>query len=110
MIARQKSRYVRIGASEILDFSDRGLLNAFLDALRIEMGGIGYVKANPKIVNCGNSGIVIRVNRGFEDSLVLAVAFVKNVAGKRLGFYTFGVSGSVKNLKEKQVKLPEHAL
>ena len=106
MITRQKSRYVRIGASEILDFSDRGLLDAFLGALRVEMGGVEYVRANPRIVDCGNTGIVIRVNRGFEDELVLAVSFIKNVAGKRVGFYTFGVSGSIKNLKEKPVKLP----
>ena len=110
MITRQKNRYVKIGASERLDFSDRGLLEAFLEALRVEMGGVEYVKANPKIVNYGDAGFVIRVNRGFEDSVVLAVSFVKVVNGKRVGFYTFGVSGAIKNLKEKRVKSPQHAL
>ena len=106
MITRQKNRYIRIGASERIDFFDSRFLDAFLDALRVEMGGVEYVKANPKIVNCGVEGFVLRVNRGFEDSVVLAVSFVKDVAGKRMGFYTLGISGAVKNLKEKSMGSP----
>ena len=106
MITRQKNRYVRIGASERINFSDTRFLDAFLSALRVEMGGVEYVKANPKIINCADDGLVLRVNRGFEDSVVLAVSFVKDVAGKRMGFYTFGISGAVKNLKEKSMGSP----
>ena len=106
MITRQKNRYVKIGASENLDFSDKRLLDAFLAALRVEMGGVEYVKANPKIVNYSNAGFVLRVNRGFEDGVVLALSFVKDIAGKRMGFYTFGISGAIKNLKENGARLP----
>ncbi len=99
MITRPKNRYLLVEASTPLDTSDHGIANAILDSLAVELGAVGYVRANPKIVHSVGGGVfVLRVNRGYEGDLVLALSFVKRVGAQRLGFYTIKTSGTIRAL------------
>lgn len=102
MITRQKNRYIKIAVSGSVDLAERKFEDAFLNALRSELGSVEYVRANPKIMYVDDGAFVLRVARGYEDGVVLAVSFVKDVAGRRLGFYTLGISGAVGKLKGKK--------
>ncbi len=85
--------------SEPVDTRSQATARAIADALSAEMGKTGFLKANPKIVlSVGESSFIIRVNRGSQDDLVLASAFVKNISGRPLSLYTVGVSGTIRKL------------
>ena len=74
MITRQKNRYVLVESTSNMDLRDRVVVQNILDALVFETGGIGFVRANPKIVQqTGEKRFVMRVNRGCEDGVVLAL-------------------------------------
>ena len=99
MITKPKNRYVLVESSAPLDTADRTVAERILDALAFEIGALGYVKANPKIVHRASDRLfVLRVNRGHEDNLVLALSFVKRIGDVRVGFYTIKTSGTIRKL------------
>ena len=97
MITRPKNRYLLVESSAPLNTADRILADQVLAAVAFELGAIGYVKANPKIVHqAGDRSFIIRVNRGHEDALVLALSFVKKIGDARVGLYTIRTSGTIR--------------
>jgi RNase P/RNase MRP subunit POP5 len=40
------------------------------------------------------------MNRGCEREVMLALSFLKNIGGSRIGFYTVRTSGTIRSLKE----------
>lgn len=99
MIARQKNRYILVEASEAIDLKDPSMSEAVSGAINAEIGAIGYAKAGPRIVRqMGDRSFIIRVSRGHEGGVILALAFIKYVCGRTLGFYTIKTSGSVRKL------------
>ncbi len=92
MILKRKSRYVLVEPSSV----DTARLYTRLEAelLRI-MGQVTYTKASPKVVAQYGRFFAVRINRGFEDELVLALSFAR-IDG--IGFYTIKTSGTLKTL------------
>ena len=101
MILRRKSRYVLVEVSCKADLNSSEIKKDVMLSLTKELGGLGRLRAGPKIVWCdSDSRFIVRVNRGYEKAVVLAFAFIKKLGGVRAGFYTLGVSGSIRSLIE----------
>lgn len=97
MILKRKYRYVLVMASKGLDAQREG--NGISAELMRFMGELAYSEANPRIVAQYTQNLfVIKVNRGFEERLILALSFAKNVNGARIGFRTLKTSGTIKSL------------
>ncbi len=106
MIVRHKNRYLLVEASEPINTKDASIASALSESIGAEMGHIGYIRANPKVVHqfCDNA-FIIRVNRGYERDLILATAFIKNIKGRQVALYTISTSGTVRSLLETAAKL-----
>lgn len=97
MILKRKYRYVLVLASGDIDAASAG--NSIGAELMRFMGELEYSEANPRIVAQYTPRLfVIKVNRGFEDRLVLSLSFVKHVQGRAIGFSTLKTSGTIKSL------------
>ena len=92
MIIKRKSRYVLVEASS----ADTQQLYTRLEAelLRV-LGQITYTNASPKVVAQYGGLFVVRVNRGCERDLVLALSLAR--VGS-IGFRTIKTSGTLKTL------------
>jgi RNase P/RNase MRP subunit POP5 len=99
MLTRPKNRYVLIEASEPIDTGNKDTAYEIIKALTAELGAIGYVEAMPKIVyQVGDRSFIIRTNRGREGAVILAFSFIKNISGRKIGFYTLKTSGTIRSL------------
>jgi len=99
MITRAKSRYVLVESSGSVNVTDASFSNALLDSIRGEIGSLEYAKAGIRIVSgLGDRFFVIKVNRGYENGVMIALSFVKNMQGRKIGFYTLKTSGAIKKL------------
>lgn len=100
MIMRAKRRYVLVRAS--VPLNAHASQYALSDILLRVMGTETYADAMPKVVRqLDETTFILRVNRGSERRLVLALSFIKEVSGTRLGFYTLRTSGSIAALLRK---------
>ena len=99
MILKRKLRYVLVFCSDNIDSERDG--GEILDGIMVVMGHLTYNRANPKIAaQYSERAFAIQVNRGFEKELILALSFVKNMGGKKTGFYTVKTSGAIGKLKK----------
>ena len=99
MILKRKLRYVLVLCSGKIDSESEG--REILNGIMVVMGHLTYNMANPKIVaQYSDRAFAIQVNRGFEKELILALAFVKDIGGKKTGFYTLKTSGAIGKLRE----------
>ena len=99
MILKRKLRYVLVSCSDKIDSEREG--RDILNGIMVVMGHLTYNRANPKIAaQYSDRAFTIQVNRGFEKELILALSFVKNISGKKIGFYTIKTSGAIGKLKE----------
>ena len=100
MIFRAKRRYVLVRSSVPVDavVSQYKLGESLLGL----MGAEEYANAMPKVVKqIDDSTFILRVSRGSERKLVLALSFIKSLGSARLGFYTLRTSGSIAALLRK---------
>lgn len=99
MITKQKNRYVLVEATEPVGEADRAIADGMMAGILREMGAVAYLDANPKIVSRqGDRFFVIRVNRGYEGILALALSFVKEAGGTKIAFYTLKTSGTIRKI------------
>lgn len=99
MITKHKNRYVLVESSAPVDTREAATASYLNDAIAAEMGHVRYLEANPKLVYQVNpSSFIVRVNRGYEKELILSLAFIKEVGGSKVGFYTLNTSGTVRAL------------
>lgn len=99
MITKPKNRYILVESSVPLEGRGRTYDSAILGGVAAEIGSLGFVKANPRIVRwIGDNRFIIRSNRGTERDIVLALSFIKRINGRDLGFYTIQTSGTIKKL------------
>lgn len=97
MILKRKYRYVLILSSRDVDTGSSG--NSISSEMMRFMGEHEYSKANPRVVAQYTPRLfVIKANRGFEGRVILALAFVKQVSGAKIGLYTLKTSGTIKSL------------
>lgn len=105
MILKRKYRYVLILTSRDIDAS--AFSNSISNEIMRFMGELAYSEVNPRIVAQYTPRLfVIKINRSFEDRLILASSFVKQINGTKIGLYTLKTSGTIKSLMiyAKQVK------
>lgn len=99
MITKYKNRYVLIESSEPINTMDRAVSYALLNSTDKLVGEVGHAELNPKLVFQYNDNVfIMRVNRGYERKAILALSFIKDVGGKKLGLYTIKTSGTIRSL------------
>lgn len=106
MIIRRKIRYVLVEASREINLGDKATVDGFQRGLDKVLGDLHYADAGPKVVaQYSDRSFVVRVNRGTEDMVVLAMAFMKEINGQPIGFYTIRTSGTIATLAKLHTRL-----
>ena len=101
MIFKRKLRYVLVEASREVNLADRRGVDDLKAKLHGAMGEAAYFRANLHVAaQLREDVFVISCNRGQERDLVLALSFIKELGGKRIGFYTIKISGTIRSLKD----------
>jgi len=101
MIFKRKLRYVLVEASREINLSDKNELDDLKAKLRGTMGEAAYFRSNLHVAaQLREDVFIISANRGQEREIVLALSFVKALGGKKAGFYTIKISGTIRSLKE----------
>jgi RNase P/RNase MRP subunit POP5 len=101
MIFKRKLRYVLVEASREVNLADRRAVDDLKSRLHGTMGEAAYFRANLHVAaQLREDVFVISTNRGQERDLVLALSFIKELGGKRTGFYTIKISGTIRSLKD----------
>ncbi len=104
MAKRIKNRYLLAQTSVPIDMSlienQKSLEEKMLKAL----GTATYSYTMPKIIPASQNEFILRVHRNTEEHAILALSFIKEISGKRLGIYTIKTSGTIKSLREKLIK------
>ncbi|MDE1768465.1 MAG: Rpp14/Pop5 family protein [Candidatus Micrarchaeota archaeon] len=101
MITRPRSRYILVESSEPMDSKDVSTAHSLLSAVAKQVGESGYIELNPRLpFQYHSSTFIMKVNRGSERRAILALSFIKEVNGKRLGLYTIKTSGTIRTLIE----------
>ncbi len=104
MAKRIKNRYILAETSSALDFNDLATQRSLEAGIMQILGTMGYSYSNPKIMLAAGRQFILRIQRSSEDSIILALSFIKNVNGKATGIYTTKTSGTIKSLKEALIK------
>jgi RNase P/RNase MRP subunit POP5 len=101
VIFRKKTRYVMVEANDRVYMNDHEIQEALKESMKAFLGELPYFKANPQVAAVLSDKIfVLSVNRGFERNVALALSFVKNLSGRRVGFYTIRTSGTIRSIKD----------
>lgn len=106
MIFRKKLRYLMVEASDEMRFEGAGSADELNSRIKDFLGELTYFKANPQVAAQLSSNVfVLSVNRGYERNAVLALSFIKELSGGRIGFYTIRTSGTIRSLKDAFKKI-----
>ncbi len=101
MIFRKKLRYILVETSGKVDMDDMRKQGALGAGMLSFLGELSYFKANPHVAaQLSDNMFVLSVNRGYERDIVLALSFIKELMGARVGFYTIRTSGTIRSLKD----------
>ncbi len=97
-------------ASIPFDTREASLSSGLISSMHKQIGEMGHAELNPKIVYQYNDCVfVMRINRGFERKAILALSFLKEINGRRLGLYTIKTSGTIRSLLSYCKKFYLHA-
>ncbi|MDE1823248.1 MAG: Rpp14/Pop5 family protein [Candidatus Micrarchaeota archaeon] len=100
MLRRNKYRYVMAESSIPIDTANPSPSNELLNEISKAIGDISYLEAKPRIAySAGSNRFILKVRRGHEARIVLALALIRSINGRRCAIYTTGVSGTIKKLK-----------
>ncbi len=101
MIFKRKNRYILIEASSPIDLSDRRIFEAAATKLKTYLGEQVFIESNPQIISkLDEKNFIMKVTRGTEKQIFLALSFLKGINDKEIGFYTIKTSGTVRTIKE----------
>lgn len=106
MILKRKTRYIMVRSSHPADLSDKTAWQQLRIELSKFLGEKEYLNANPFFAEqIGDSTFIIRVMRGSDRAVILALSFTKlQSEGKEVGFYTLKTSGTIRALKSKTIR------
>ncbi len=106
MIFKKKLRYILVESTEKARFNEIAVSDAIKKNMLSFLGQLPYFKANPQIVaQFSEMVFVMSVNRGYERNAVLSLSFIKNLNGKRVGFCTIRISGTIRSLRAAYRKI-----
>lgn len=97
---RRKVRYLLCETSADVQIGDRRSISSLCEGLLEFMGTQNYSRANPRFMHCRGTQFILRVNRGSEDGVALATAFIKSISGKPVGIRTLKTSGTILTLNQ----------
>jgi RNase P/RNase MRP subunit POP5 len=102
---REKRRYILV---ESTFETAEGLRKEFefelFKELMHNLGEINYFKANPKVMKyIGAKKFILKCNLVKYKDVVLALTFIKRIAGKEAAFYTLNASGTIKALEKEKI-------
>jgi RNase P/RNase MRP subunit POP5 len=98
---RRKIRYILAKTSSDMNIEDKANAMSLQDSLLKLMGFEKYADANMRFMNPSENKFIIRVNRGCEKDVVLALSFIKSINKIHTGILTLRISGSIKGLSKK---------
>lgn len=100
LLKRNRYRYVMAESSIPIDTGSQASSSELLREISRAIGDISYMEARPRIAySMGTSGFIIKVRRGHESKIVLALALIRSIHGRRCAIYTTKISGTIKKLK-----------
>ena len=100
MIRDIKHRYIMIETSEPIDMDARENQEALETELLKQLGELKFYEANPKFaLQLSGTVFVLKTNRHYDRSTILATAFIKKMLGREIGLYTIKTSGTIRSLK-----------
>lgn len=106
MLIRRKIRYVLVEASEELNLRDKATADDLERSLTSVLGELHYADANPRIsAQYDGRVFVLRMNRGTEARITLALSFIQELNNRPIGFYTIKTSGTINNLFKEYKRL-----
>ena len=101
MIFRKKMRYVMVEASGDVSLGNPVKQEMLKSGMKAFLGELPFFKANPQVAaQLDDRVFVVSVNRGYERNIVLALSFVKELDGRRIGFCTIRTSGTIRSIKD----------
>lgn len=101
MIYRKKLRYILVESTRAARMKEPHTSDALRNGMLAFMGQLPYFKTNPQVVaQFSDSVFVVSVNRGYERDALLALSFIKDLEGRKLGFYTIRISGTMRSLRD----------
>lgn len=108
MIFRRKLRYVLVESTSALNLADKAVEHSLKAGIRAFMGEATYFRSNPRVAaQLSDNVFAISCNRGCERSVILALAFTKDIGPIRTGLFTIKTSGTMRSLKSHFEKLYE---
>ncbi len=101
---REKRRYLLVESTlEIVETARRDFELELYRELLHSIGELSYFKANPKIIKyIDRNRFVLKCNLVRYKETILALTFIKRIAGRDVGFYTLNSSGTIKALEGKK--------
>lgn len=106
MIYRRKLRYLMVESTAPLDLQSRAVEAALARELAKFMGELEYFRANVRIASqMSDTFFILGLNRGYEQGITLALAFVKKLDDRRVGLRTIRASGTIKSLKDTYARI-----
>lgn len=99
---REKRRYILVQSTiEVAESARREFELELFKELLHNIGEINYFRANPKIMKfLDNRTFVLKCNLAKYKDTVVALTFMKRLAGKEVGFYTLNASGTLSALEK----------
>ncbi len=99
---RDKRRYILVMSSRPIAEQERRRFEAELySALMLQLGEAEYFKANPKIVRfTAKDSFILKVMLERYEQSIVALTFVKSMAGKPIGLYTMKSSGTIRAVQK----------
>jgi RNase P/RNase MRP subunit POP5 len=103
MAVRDKHRYILVETSVSTALrTNKQLEYKLYSAMMGVLGSMNYHKVNPKIVRfSGDSAFALKVRHEGADSAMAALALIRSLDGKTMGFYTTKSSGTLQALFKK---------
>jgi RNase P/RNase MRP subunit POP5 len=104
---REKRRYILVESTiEIGEIARRDFEFELYKELLHTIGELNYFRANPKVIKYirGNQ-FVLKCSLAKYKETILALTFIKRIAGKEVGFYTIGASGTIRALQKPKGKI-----
>jgi RNase P/RNase MRP subunit POP5 len=100
---REKRRYILVESTIDLDegFRRQFEIELYNELLR-NIGEINYFRANPKIIKyIGRNRLILKCSLSKYNEVMVALSFIKRIAGTEIGLYTLNASGTIRALTAK---------
>ncbi len=100
---RENRRYVLFRIITQVNPTQKEVYRSMADSVSALFGDAGAAKMHPAVVWSEGEYAIARCTRGYEQSLIAALAVVTKVCGEPAAFRSIAVSGTILSLKKKVI-------